>query len=371
MVRCSIAVVAYNEVMQRRKFGDTGVEVSPIALGCWIYGVDWWGHRDQADCDRMCSYALERGITFFDNADAYGNGRAETLFGQWLVNKNIARDRVQIGGKFGYDFYNDPGVAGSHKERRQDFSPTFLRKALEHSLRRLQTDYIDIYLAHNIKLRQFNDELFAELEKVKDEGKIKAWGVSLGPAIGWREEGMTALMDKGAKGLQTVFNLFEQAPGIEFCQVARATHAGVMARVQDNSGVLKDVIKADTRLSPDDHRRFRDRNWQVYGPQKVELIRPIAESLGMSIHQLACKWLLMQPGLSTITATLTSEQEINEVCQAVEKPNLTATQLDQLATDYARDWGLGEGAHPCDLKSSIAPGGTIRSQYVPPPVLMT
>jgi aryl-alcohol dehydrogenase-like predicted oxidoreductase len=348
--------------MQRRTFGDTGLDVSAISLGCWIFGVDWWGQRDQADCDRMCAFAFDRGVTFFDNGDAYGNGRAETLFGKWVASARIPRDKVEIGGKFGYDFYTDPGTLGSHRERKQDFSAAFMRKALEQSLERLGT--------HNIKLPQFNDELFAELEKVRQEGKIRVWGVSLGPAIGWREEGITAIMDKDAKAVQTVYNLFEQAPGREFCEVARAHRAGVLARVQDNSGVLKDVIRPDMQMSSSDHRKFRDQNWRIYGPQKVEKIRHIAAAHNMTIHQLACKWLLMEPALTSITATLVSEQEIAEVCDAVSKPDLTQAEMDELAMEYARDWGLGEGAHPCDLKSSTAPGGAIRSNYVPPPVLM-
>ena len=67
--------------MERRKFGDTKLEVSAVALGCWIFGVDWWGHYTQEDCDRLCSFSMDQGVTFFDNGDAYGNGRAETLFG--------------------------------------------------------------------------------------------------------------------------------------------------------------------------------------------------------------------------------------------------------------------------------------------------
>ena len=100
-------------------------------------------------------------------------------------------------------------------------------------------------MAHNIKLPQFRDDTFAECEKLKDEGKIKVWGVSLGPAIGWREEGIKAMMDHGAKAVQTVYNLFEQAPGREFCEVARAYQAGVLARVHDNSGILKGKMKMD------------------------------------------------------------------------------------------------------------------------------
>jgi aryl-alcohol dehydrogenase-like predicted oxidoreductase len=113
---------------------------------------------------------------------------------------------------------------------------------------------------------------------VKDEGKIKTWGVSLGPAIGWREEGFKAMGDYDAKCVQTVYNLFEQHPGFEFCEMAKATKAGILARVQDNSGVLKDVIKQDTKLADNDHRKFRDANWKTFGPQKVEKIRHIAKA---------------------------------------------------------------------------------------------
>ena len=88
-----------------------------------MFGVDWWGHYTQEDCDRLCNFSRQQGITYFDNGDAYGNGRAETLFAQWMKNSNTPRDKVEIGGKFGYDFYTDPGEAGSHKERKQDFSP--------------------------------------------------------------------------------------------------------------------------------------------------------------------------------------------------------------------------------------------------------
>ena len=96
-----------------------------------------------------------------------------------------------------------------------------MRFALEQSLKRLGVEAIDLYMAHNIKLPQFRDDLWAELEKVKDEGKIKVWGVSLGPAIGWREEGVKAMLEHGAKAVQTVYNLFEQAPGREFCENCR------------------------------------------------------------------------------------------------------------------------------------------------------
>ena len=356
--------------MLRRKLGNTDLELSAISLGCWIFGVDWWGHRTQDDCNQMCSFSLDQGITFFDNGDAYGNGRAETLFANWMKSANIARDKVEIGGKVGYDFYSDPGVPGGHSERKQDFSPKFIRYALEQSLKRLQTDYIDLYMAHNIKLPQFRDDTFAECEKLKDEGKIKVWGVSLGPAIGWREEGIEAIMKHDAKAVQTVYNLFEQSPGREFCETARAYKAGVLARVHDNSSILKDVVKIDTNIDKNDHRKFRDQSWKIYGLKKLELIRPLAVAHGMTVHQFACKWLLMDPALTSITGTLLNEHEIKEAAESTDKPNLTKAELEQLARDYAKDWDLGPDAHPCNLKSSKDPSGQVRSQYIPPPVFV-
>jgi aryl-alcohol dehydrogenase-like predicted oxidoreductase len=354
----------------RRKFGNTDLEVSAISLGCWIFGVDWWGHYTDERGVEMCRFAYDQGVTFFDNGDAYGNGRAETILGKFLKESGIARDKVEVGGKFGYDFYTDPGTPGSHKERKQDFSPQFLHKAFEESLKRMGVEYIDLYMAHNIKLPQFRDDVFAELEKMKDQGKIKAWGVSLGPAIGWREEGFKAMVEHNAKAVQTVFNLFEQHPGREFCETAVATGAGVLARVHDNSSILKDVVKIDTTLGKDDHRKFRDDSWKVYGLKKLELVRHYATDHGMNVHQLACKWLLQQPGMTSITGTFLNEKEIQEACESTSKPDLSSEELNQLAQDYSRDWGLGADAHPCNLKSSVDPSGQVRSGYVPSPMLI-
>src|SRR5207237_10191512 len=140
-------------------------------------GGDRWGHYADEDAARLGQFTFDHGVTFFDNADAYGNGRAEELFGKSLKNSNVRRDQVEIGSKFGYDFYSDPGEAGSHRERKQDFSPKFMRFAIEQSFKRVGTDYLDLFMAHNIKLPQFRDDMFAELEKLKDEGKIKDWGI--------------------------------------------------------------------------------------------------------------------------------------------------------------------------------------------------
>ena len=90
----------------------------------------------------------------------------------------------------------------------------------------------------------------------------------------------------------------------------------------------------------------------------------------MNVHQLACKWLLQQPALTSITGTFLNEKEIAEACESVDKPNLSREELSQIADDYNRDWNLGPDAHPCDLKSSTNPEGKVRSTYVPSPLLI-
>jgi aryl-alcohol dehydrogenase-like predicted oxidoreductase len=109
------AIIAEMQTMERRHFGNTGLEVSAISVGCWMFGVDWWGHYSEERAFSLLNFSRDLGITYFDNGDAYGNGRAETIFGKWLKEHKIPRDQVEIGSKFGYDFYTDPGEAGSHR----------------------------------------------------------------------------------------------------------------------------------------------------------------------------------------------------------------------------------------------------------------
>src|SRR5207244_12431514 len=152
----------------------------------------------------------------------------------------------------------------------------------------------------------------------------------------------------------------EQNPGREFSEDAQAAKAAVLPRVHDNSSILKDIVKIDTTIDATDHRKFRDQAWKIYGLKKLELIRHYATEHGMNVHQLACKWLLQQPALTSITGTFLDEKEIAEACEATEKPNLSREELQQIAEDYANDWNLGADAHACDLEGSSAPRGPPR-----------
>ncbi len=203
--------------MRQRRFGDTDLHASEIAFGTWALGSDWWGETD--DPDRLIGRALELGVTFFDTGDAYGQGRNEEIVGQALAGAD--RDAIQISTKFGYELDSER-LRHAEGERPQNWSAEHAREALEASLRRLGTDHVDLYQLHNPRMEAIErDDLFAELEAMRDEGKLREYGVALGPAIGWRDEGVAALRERGVPALQTVYNLLEQEPGSDFLAAAR------------------------------------------------------------------------------------------------------------------------------------------------------
>lgn len=350
--------------MQHRTIPGTDLTVSLLGFGNFVFGTNWWGEFSDDDGIRLQNQAFDRGVTFFDSAAAYGKGRAERLLGETI--RYAGRDNVVVSTKYGYDFYADTGDSG-HRERRQDFSPGFLRYDLEKSLERLGVETLDLYQAHNLKLPQFRDDLFETMERFVQEGKIRYWGVALGPAIGWREEGYQAFIEHDAAVVQTVFNLYEQDPGREFCQVAQQRgRGGVIARVPTNSGILdEEFASADHQFPAWDHRKFRDKHWLVYGLKKNEIIRPMAQGLGLSIRQFATRWLASQPHMASIEPNLLSLADVDEFAAACDGTLLDEATLAKLAQLYAVDFYLGEDAHPCAWKSSVTPSGSIRSGYQP------
>ena len=352
--------------MEYRTIAGTDLSVSLLGFGNFVFGTNWWGKFTDEDGVRLQNQAADQGVTFFDTAPAYGNGRAERLLAETI--RYAGRQNLVVSTKFGYDLDASSDQGGGHRERRQDFGGAAVRNDLEHSLERLEIDCIDLYQAHNLKLPQLQDELFETLEQLKKDGKIRYWGVALGPAIGWREEGYEALVNHDASTVQTVFNLYEQDPGREFCRICvKQQGGGVISRVPTNSGILdEEFTSPDHRFPEWDHRKFRDRNWLVYGLEKNEILRPMAAAHGCSIQQLSFKWLAAQEGLVSIEPNLLSTDQVQAFCAAADSAPLDVQTLATITELYERDFDLGEDAHPCDWKSSLTESGTIRSGYQEP-----
>jgi aryl-alcohol dehydrogenase-like predicted oxidoreductase len=324
--------------MRIRRFGDTGLEASEIGFGTWALGSDWWGEVTEADGERLLLEAIELGITFFDTGDAYGQGANEELVGRVLAPH---RDRVQLSTKFGYDL-EAARQQHSEGERPQRWDGPFVRGALEASLRRLGTDHVDLYQLHNPRMDAIDtDECFAALEQLKDEGKIRHYGVALGPAIGWRDEGIKAIQTRDIASVQTVYNLLEQHPGDDFMAAAAERGIGVMARVPTSSGLLDDNLTLETEFSGSDHRRHRKREWLVDGLQKIDRIRFLCdEGSGRTMAQAALRFILAQPQMACVIPTITNERELREYAGASDVPDLTPDELARVAELYERNFDV-------------------------------
>lgn len=352
--------------MQYRTIPGTDLRVSVLGFGNFTFGTNWWGDFTDDAGVALQNKAFDLGVNFFDTAPTYGNGRAEQLLARTI--QYAGRDKLVISTKFGYDIYGDPGDDKSHREKKQNFSHSFLMYDLEQSLQRLGVDCIDLYQAHNLKLPDMTDELHRAMEDMTRQGKIRYWGVALGPAIGWREEGIDSFHKHDAAVVQTVFNMYEQDPGRELCKVCDMRgRGGVISRVPTNSGILDEEFTSPSHVFPvNDHRKFRDRNWLIYGLKKNEIVRPIAQAYGYNLRQFAFQWLLSFPAMVSIEPNLLYEKDVTDFCAAADGPKLSPETLRRIHDLYEADFNLGEGAHPCDWKSSVTETGSIRSFYQEP-----
>ena len=324
--------------MQTRRFGSSELEASAVGFGTWALGSDWWGEHEAPD--RLIAAALSLGITFFETSDVYGQGANEELVGEALAKAGAARDAIQLSSKFGYVLDADR-EGHRESERPQDFSPAHVRSALEASLGRLRTDYLDLYQLHNPRMDAIDsDELFAELEALRAEGKIRHYGVALGPAIGWRDEGVRALETRAITALQTVYNMLEQEPGVEFLELAEERDVGIVARVPTSSGLLEGHLNAETTFPEGDHRRHRPREWLIDGLQKVDQLDFLLRGGERTLAQVAYGFILAQPAIATVVHTVNTVAQLEEWAQAVSVPPLDADELAAYGELYHSGFGL-------------------------------
>ncbi len=327
--------------MRYRTYPNSDVTVSEVGFGMWTTSTGWWGEMTDDDAVKMLHEAYDLGVTFYDAADTYGNGRSEEQLRKAFGDR---RDKVVLATKFGYDFYTHGGERRGQMELPQDVSPAFIRKALDESLRRMGTDYVDIYQLHNAKMHHVHDEqMWETLEALKREGKIRMYGVALGPAIGFLYEGVDAVKLHNVSSLQIIWSLLEQFPGNEQIKAAYDSGAdtGYMIRVPHASGMLEGHYTEDTVFPENDHRRHRPRSWLVNGVKKVEQLR-FLEKPNRTLGQAAIQWLLHEPRVMTILPNIYDREQLVEFAAATESPALTADELATIDELYARNFGIDE-----------------------------
>ncbi|MBI4338916.1 MAG: aldo/keto reductase [Chloroflexi bacterium] len=343
--------------MKYRRLGPTDLQSSEIAFGVWTVTTGWWGKMTEREGALLLQQALQEGITFYDTADTYGEGLGETLLARAFPRR---RSEILIATKFGYDFYTFPARAG-HRERPQNFTPEFVRKACEESLHRLNTDYIDLYQLHNPRMDALHsDDLFALLEDLVQEGKVRHYGVALGPDIGWEEEGVAAMEERRIASLQIIYSLLEPDPGRAFFPVARRTGVGLLARVPHASEILTDKFVEVPSFEPGDHRGLRRAQWLRQAMEKRQRLLFLAQDTGRTLAQAAIQFCLAQPTVSSVLPNITSEADLKEYARASDALPLTTEELariqDLLDTNYSLDEGPREEFR--SSRTAPAPSGS-------------
>ncbi|HXG23533.1 MAG TPA: aldo/keto reductase [Chthonomonadales bacterium] len=332
--------------MKYRVLGDSGIEVSTVGFGVWTVSTTMWGVTDEDLRLRLLRRAFDLGITFFDTADVYGDGTGETILAKALGEH---RDKLVLATKFGYDFYNYPGVQPGQRERPQDWSPVFLRKACEESLKRLKTDRIDLYQLHNPRLNALRaDDLWAELENLKTEGKICMIGAALGPALKPErqcEEGIVAIRERRV-AVQIIYNLLEQPLGRALFPIAREAGVPIITRVPHSSGLLEGGYTEETQFAPGDHRQHRvptdeaRKRWLLDGLKKIQKLDFLTSDGTRTLGQAAIQFILAEPCVASVLPNIYNEQQLEEFAAAPDTPPLTADEMEQIRTLYAHNFYL-------------------------------
>jgi len=324
--------------MKYRTLGSTGIEVSTVGFGLWTISTGWWGIEDEEHGRTLLRQAYDSGVTFFDTADTYGQGKGETILAEALGD---VRARIVIATKFGYDFYNHSNERDGHKELPQDFSPKHVRFAVEQSLERLRTDYIDVYQIHNPRMWAVrSDELFATLEELKAEGKIRAYGAALGPANGWEPEGLALIREREITTLQIIYNMLEQDPGRSLIAAAGERDVGAFVRVPHSSGLLEGKYTAETTFPANDHRSHRPREWLTEGLKKLEELTFLTEGTSRTIGQAAIQFVLSSPAVASVLPNIYDAEQLAEFVTAVDTPPLTWAERSRVADLYRRNFNL-------------------------------
>ena len=317
--------------MKFRKLPRTDLVLSEVGFGVWTVGTNWWGKIEDADKAALLENAVEEGINFFDTADTYGDGLGEEILATVLGHK---RNDIVIATKFGYDIY-DPTPRDGHKERAQKFDKEFVKYACEQSLRRLETDYIDLYQAHNIKLADLErDELFETLEQLQFEGKIRHYGVALGPDIGWVEEGEYTLTQRQVASAQVIYSIMEQDPAKHFMRLAEENEVGLLSRVPHASNTLTGEFDDGLpTFDADDHRAHRKNEWLEEAMRKVARVRFLVQEDTRTMAQSAIQFVLKQPSIISVLPNFTNLSELKEYTSALETPEISdeeQAKLDEL-----------------------------------------
>ena len=316
--------------MEYRALGRTGWNISAIGFGAWGIGGDAWGTTDDKASLEALHRAIDLGVNFIDTADVYGDGHSEQLIAQ--VRK-ARSEQLIVATKAGRRL--NPHVAGGYNRQN-------LTGFVERSLRNLETEALDLLQLHCPPSEVYDmPEVFAALDELVQQGKIRFYGVSVERV----DEALKAITYPHVQSVQIIFNMFRLKPAEQFFAAARERQVGILARVPLASGLLTGKLRPETQFDPNDHRSF-NHHGEAFdqgetfsgvdyetGLRAVEELRPLVPQ-GASMAQLALRWILMFPEVtSAIPGAKNAEQAEGNV-QAAALPPLSDETMRRVREVY-------------------------------------
>jgi aryl-alcohol dehydrogenase-like predicted oxidoreductase len=311
--------------MQYSELGKTGIRVSVIGFGAWAIGGATgasgtplgWGRTSDDESLAAIRRARDLGVTFFDTADSYGFGRSESLLGIVLSRK---RKDVVIATKVG-------NVRTSTGELRKDFTRQHIFHAVDGSLKRLRTDYIDVYQMHNPTIADLaREEIQEAMEMLQDAGKVRFWGVS----VSTPEEGIEIINRGWGHTLQVLYNVLNQAPAKELFPLAKLRGYGIITRVPLASGLLTGKFRNDTTFGADDVRQnFLTERRLAEAVERVDEAKSIVGGTARSLTEAALKFAVAHDAIATSIPGARNVHQV-EINAAAGDGTLPADVIDKL-----------------------------------------
>jgi aryl-alcohol dehydrogenase-like predicted oxidoreductase len=289
--------------MKKRKFGNSGPEISEIGFGAWAIGGSW-GKQSDNDSQEALETALDSGVNFIDTAAGYGDGKSERIIGEFLKSRseqvNVCTKTPPAPGKW------PPSPYCKIEER---YSEKYLRENVEERMKNLQVESLDVLLLHTWT-RAWNDkpEALMTLQKMKAEGLIKQIGISTPEhdqncVIQLMRDGMVDV-------LQVIYNIFEQEPAAQLFPVAKETGTGIIVRVAFDEGVLTGKYAGNETFGPDDFRsNYFAGDRLERGVRRTEKIKKEFKESGYSMPELALKFALSHDAVSTVIPGIRNQQQ--------------------------------------------------------------
>lgn len=303
--------------MKLRSLGDTGLKVSELGFGGGPISGDYLGPADDREALRTLKRALDLGVNFYDTVDRQGSGRSEQLIGKAFKGD---RDKVIIATKGGR-------LPGRNDEKVvSDYSRKYIHRAIEASLKRLQSDYVDIYQIHNPPLEVLErGEVFDVFDELRRAGKTRFVGLCLGNP----DEGLAVMDEARNQTMQVTYNLLNQEAAERLFPAAKKAGLGVIARVPLASGLLTGMFTRDSQWAEGDlRRRMYPREKMEEELRKIEILKSFSQGGTTSLTQTALRFVLSNPHVSTVIPGARTVQELEENVLAAERGPLTQEDLD-------------------------------------------